>query len=273
MSTRLPTFYLTHGGGPWPYMTGEMRQHFAMLESSLKRIPSQLPFEPKAILVVSGHWEEKDFAVMASPNPPMVYDFGGFPKELYQIRYPAPGAPELARRIERMIDAAKLPTHLDAQRGFDHGTYSLLAVTHPEAKIPVFQVSIRSDYAPEAHLQLGRALAPLRDEGVLIIASGSSYHDLRAFMADTPGRDPRKESAQFDAWLRHTLVDFPPKQRSEGLIEWERAPFARAAHPREDHLIPLHVAVGAAEEEPGALIYREESFLGRLTLSSYRFGK
>jgi aromatic ring-opening dioxygenase catalytic subunit (LigB family) len=114
-----------------------------VLEASLKDLPQQLPVKPKAILVVSGHWEENDFAVMASPAPPMVYDFGGFPKELYQIRYSAPGSPELARQAHSLIQGAGLPTHLDPKRGFDHGTYSLLAVTHPEADVPVIQVSVR----------------------------------------------------------------------------------------------------------------------------------
>lgn len=272
MSAQMPTFYLTHGGGPWSYMTGAMRQHFAKLESSLKQVPRQLPIKPKAILVISGHWEENDFAVMASPNPPMVYDYGGFPEEMYHIRYTAPGSPDLARRVHSLIKEAGLPSRLDTARGFDHGTYSLLKVTHPEADVPVIQVSIRSDYDAEAHLQLGRALAPLRDEGVLIVGSGSSYHDLRAFMSTRPDKNPAQESALFDSWLKQTLVESTPHRRSQLLIEWERAPFARAAHPREDHLVPLHVAVGAAEEEPGELIYREDDFFGKLTVSSYRFG-
>jgi aromatic ring-opening dioxygenase catalytic subunit (LigB family) len=269
MPTRFPTFFLTHGGGPWPYMTGEFRRRFAALEGSLKELPRRLPAKPKAILVVSGHWEEKDFSVMASPAPPMVYDFGGFPRELYQVRYPAPGSPELADRIHSLIQAAGLPTHLDAARGFDHGTYSLLAVTNPEADVPVIQVSIRSDYDPEAHLQLGRALTPLRDEGVLIIGSGSSYHDLRGFFG---AKDPAGDSAQFDAWLKETLVDSTPEDREKRLVEWEAAPSARAAQPREDHLVPLHVAVAAAEVEPGRVIYREQTFFGKITLSSYQFG-
>ena len=272
MRTRLPTFYLTHGGGPWPYMTGPFRGNFVVLEASLKDLPQQLPVKPKAILMVSGHWEENDFAVMASPTPPMVYDFEGFPKELYQIRYSAPGSPELARQAHSLIQGAGLPTHLDPKRGFDHGTYSLLAVTHPEADVPVIQVSIRSDYDPEAHLRLGRALAPLRDDGILIIGSGSSYHNLGAMMRSGVNGDIKQESAQFDLWLKETLVDSGRKQRSERLVEWKRAPFARAVQPQEDHFLPLHVAVGAAEQEPAKIIYWQDDFLGKITMSSYRFG-
>ena len=269
MSTRFPTFYLSHGGGPWPYMDQEARRPYARLEESLRELPRQLPRKPEAILIVSGHWEERDFAVMANPAPPMLYDYGGFPEELYHIRYPAAGSPRLAQRTQTLIQQARLGSRLSADRGFDHGTYSILAVTHPDADIPVFQVSLRSDYEPEAHLQLGRALAPLRDEGVLIIGSGSSYHNLRRFFGPRGRRD---DAAQFDAWLQETLVESAPATRSERLLDWQRAPAAREAHPREDHLMPLHVVVGAAEEEPGRTIYKQEDFLGAIALSSYRFG-
>lgn len=269
MSTRFPTFYLTHGGGPWPYMTGEARRSHGRLEESLRGLPHELPGKPEAILVVSGHWEDSGFAVMTGAAPPMVYDYGGFPEELYRIHYAAPGSPRLAQRAHSLIQQAGLPTRLDGERGFDHGTYSVLAVTHPEADVPVFQVSIRADYDPEAHLRLGRALAPLRDEGVLIIGSGSSYHNLRRFFGP---RGRNEDSAQFDAWLRETLAESAPGQRSQRLLEWARAPAAREAHPQEDHLVPLHVVVGAAEKDPGRIVYRQEDFLGTITLSSYRFG-
>jgi aromatic ring-opening dioxygenase catalytic subunit (LigB family) len=269
VSIRFPTFYLSHGGGPWPYMKEEARRPYARLEESLRELPRQLPQKPEAILIVSGHWAERGFAVMSGAAPPMVYDYGGFPEELYHIRYPAAGAPRLAQRAHSLIQQARLPARLDAERGFDHGAYSILAVTHPQADVPVFQVSLRDDYDPEAHLRLGRALAPLRDEGVLIIGSGSSYHNLRRFFG--PGAR-REDSVEFDAWLRQTLLESSPGRRSQRLREWERAPAAREAHPREDHLLPLHVIVGAAEEEPARMVYRQEDFLGTITLSSYRFG-
>ena len=268
MSTRFPTFYLSHGGGPWPYMSGEARRLHAALEASLRELPGRLPERPEAILVVSAHWEERDWAVMASAAPPMVYDFYGFPEETYRARYPAAGAPELAKRAHALIGRAGLASHLDPARGFDHGTYALLAIAYPEADIPVIQVSIRADYDPSAHLALGRSLAPLREEGVLIIGSGSSYHNLRRFFR---GEERRQDSAQFDAWLRETLTG-SPESRAARLLRWEQAPGARAAHPQEDHLVPLHVAVGAAEHEPAEVIYRQEDFFGAITLSSYRFG-
>lgn len=266
MTPSLPTFYLSHGGGPWPYMSGDIRRRYSALEQSLKELPRQLEATPKAILVISAHWEERaHFAVMANPAPPLIYDYRGFPEYLYHISYPAPGAPEIAHRVRSLIEGAGLICRLDPVRGFDHGTYTVLAVTHPDAATPVLQVSIRADYDPEAHLQLGRALAPLRDDGVLIIGSGSSYHNFHP-------KEPREESLQFDRWLDETLVGAGSTRRSERLIRWESAPAARLAHPLEDHLIPLHVAVGAAEGEPGRAIYRQEDFLGEITLSAYRFG-
>ena len=267
MSTRLPTLFLSHGGGPWPYMTGEPRRRHAVLEASLRALPALIT-RPEAILVVSAHWEEREFAVMAGASPPMVYDYYGFPEELYRIRYPAAGAPHLAERVLALLRDAGLAAHLDPARGFDHGTYSILAVAYPEADVPVIQVSLRSDYDPQAHLSLGRALAPLREQGVLIIGSGSSYHNLRRFFR---GEERRQDSAQFEGWLRETL-ESAPAERTGGLLQWERAPAARAAHPREDHLMPLHVAVGAAEDEPARVLYRQEDFFGAITLSSYRFG-
>jgi aromatic ring-opening dioxygenase catalytic subunit (LigB family) len=269
MSARFPTFYLSHGGGPWPYMDAEARRPYARLEQSLRELPRQLPAKPEAILIVSGHWEEKDVAVMSGAAPPMIYDYGGFPEELYHIRYAAAGSPRLAQRAQSLIQQANLPARLDARRGFDHGTYSILAVTHPQADVPVFQVSLRSDYDPETHLRLGRALAPLRDEGVLIIGSGSSYHNLRRFFGS---RGRREDAARFDAWLQETLVGSAPAERAQRLLEWERAPAAREAHPQEDHLMPLHVVVGAAAEEPGRIVYGQDDFLGTIALSSYRFG-
>ena len=269
MNARLPTFYLSHGGGPWPYMNEEARRPFARLEESLRELPRQLPRKPEAILLVSGHWEERDFAVMGSAAPPMVYDYGGFPEEMYRIRYAAAGSPQVAQRAYSLIQQANLPVRLDPERGFDHGTYSILAVTHPRADVPVFQVSLQAGYDPETHLRLGRALAPLRDEGVLIVGSGSSYHNLRRFFGP---RVRREDAAQFDGWLRETLVESEPARRSERLLEWELAPAAREAHPQEDHLMPLHVVVGAAEAEPGRMVYNQQDFLGTIALSSYRFG-
>ena len=264
---RLPTYFISHGGGPWPYMDGPFRASFNQLEASLKAIPVELKAKPRAVLMISGHWEAPDFAVMASPKPPMVYDYGGFPAHTYSVTYPAPGDPALAEQVRGMIAAAGLPSSLDAQRGFDHGAFTTLFPMYPDADVPVVQVAMQASYDPEAHLALGRALAPLRDEGVLIIGSGFSFHNLRAF-----GPAAQPASGQFDAWLQASLLKASPAERSELLRHWSDAPAARQAHPREDHLIPLMVAVGAAEEEAGVCVYHEAAFMGGVTASSFRFG-
>jgi aromatic ring-opening dioxygenase catalytic subunit (LigB family) len=271
MPARLPVFYLSHGGGPWPYMQGAFRARFAKLEAALRDVPRQLAAPPRAIVAVSGHWEDDVFAVMASPAPPMIYGFGGFPPETYRIRYAAPGSPALARRIAALLAGADLETRLDAARGFDHGVYAVLAVAYPAADLPVVQVSLRRDYDPAAHLALGGALAPLREEGVLILGSGSSYHNLRSFFSDGPNH-PREESAAFDAWLQQTLLHADAAERARRLVAWEQAPFARRVHPEPDHLLPLHVAAGAAAGDPATLLYHEDDFFGRLAVSSFRFG-
>lgn len=264
---RLPTYFISHGGGPWPWLKTEMRGAYDKLEASLRELPRELGAVPRAILAVSGHWEEADFTVMAGERPPMLYDYSGFPEHTYRIEYPAPGSPALARRVEELLAASGFAVRADASRGFDHGVFAPLAVAYPQADVPVVQLSIRSDYDPEAHLAAGRALAPLRAEGVLILASGLSYHNLRQF--DARARVPSRE---FDEWLTEAVCGAEGEERHERLRAWRDAPSARAAHPREDHLIPLMVAAGAAEGEAGMRVYHEDAFFGGITVSSFRFG-
>ncbi len=262
---RQPTYFISHGGGPWPWLAN-MRQMLASLETSLAHMPQELPEPPKAILMISGHWEETDFAVMSSPAPGMVYDYGGFPPETYQIQYPAPGAPELAARTADLLRDAGLPSHLDPKRGFDHGTFAPAYVMYPDAAMPLYQVSLQQGYDPAAHFAMGRALAPLRDEGVLIVGSGLSYHNLRLF-----GPAGKAPSAAFDAWLAEVMAMTGP-DRTKALMSWDKAPSARICHPQEDHLVPLFAALGAAEDEPATMVYHDESVFGGITASSYRIG-
>ncbi len=265
MPHRLPTYFISHGGGPWPWIP-EMRSRLATLEAALADMPRQIGTRPRAVLMVSGHWEAPEFQVMASPEPPMVYDYYGFPPHTYEIRYAAPGAPEVAARIQQLLQGAGIPAGLDTRQGFDHGTFAPLQVVYPQADVPVLQLSLKAGYDPEAHFAAGRALAPLRDEGILIVGSGLSYHNLRAF-----GPVARLPSSQFDGWLRHALA-LPPAERTAALNAWEQAPAARQAHPQEDHLVPLMVALGAAESEPATLVYHDTNVFGGVTASSYRFG-
>ena len=264
----LPTYFISHGGGPWPYMKDQMPGVYDELESFLKKLPKQLPETPKAILAISGHWETREFTVMSSTHPPMIYDYSGFPEHTYHIKYSAPGSPDLAQRVQKLLQEAGFPkTSLDAERGFDHGVFAPLFVAYPEAKMPIVELSIRADYGPAAHLAAGRALAPLRREGILIVGSGLSYHNMRGF-----GARGAAASKQFDEWLTETVCDATGEARSDKLLHWETAPAAREAHPQEDHLIPLMVAVGAAEQERGERVYHEDAFMGGTSVSSYRFG-
>ncbi len=265
MTKRLPTYFISHGGGPWPWLP-DMRKMLASLETSLANMPKEIGQTPKAIVMISGHWEADDFTVMASPAPGMVYDYSNFPPFTYEIKYAAPGAPAVAKRVAELLTAAGLPTHLDSARGFDHGTFAPMQVMYPDADIPLLQVAIRHGYDPEQHLALGRALAPLRDEGVLIVGSGLSYHNLRLF-----GPGAKEPSAQFDAWLDDAMKA-DPKTRVAALKNWEQAPAARICHPAEDHLIPLMAAVGAAEGEKATRVYHDTNVFGGVTASSYRFG-
>lgn len=265
---RLPTYFISHGGGPWPYMEGEFRRTYDKLEQSLIAMRAELGDVPRATLMVSGHWEEQGLAISSGVRPGMVYDYYGFPEYLYHITYGAPGSPALAQHVEALLQDAGIEASLDPVRGFDHGTFSIMKPLYPDEDIPVVQLSLDTNLDPGFHMMLGRALAPLRDEGVLIIGSGFSYHNLAA-MSRNAGSEA---SRQFDAWLQEALLQVSPAERSERLLDWESAPSARAAHPREEHLIPLMVAVGAAGDDAGALIYHQKDFSGGITASSFRFG-
>lgn len=264
---RLPTYFISHGGGPWPWMREQTGGAYDRLAAALQDMPRQVGRRPRAVLVVSGHWEAEAFTVSSHPHPPMLYDYRNFPAHTYRVRYDAPGDPALAAQVRALVSGAGLPAASDAARGFDHGTFSPFAVVYPGADVPIVQLSIRIGYDPAEHLALGRALAPLRDQDVLIVGSGLSYHNLRHF-----GPQARDVSKAFDDWLDRTVVGSAPAARTEGLLRWDAAPAARIAHPREDHLMPLLVAVGAAEGEAGARVYHEEAFMGGLAVSSFRFG-
>lgn len=267
MTKRLPTYFVSHGGGPWPWMKDQFGPAYDKLEASLVDIVRQVGERPRAVLVVTSHWEADGFLASSGQAPGMIYDYGGFPPHTYRISYPAPGDPALAARVAALMEATGLPGGVDPQRGFDHGTFSMLYPVYPQADMPVVQLSIQHGYDVAAHIAAGRALAPLRDEGVLIIGSGLSFHNLRQF-----GPAGQAASHAFDAWLRHAMLERPPGERGAALLAWDKAPAARQAHPREDHLMPLMVAHGAAEQEPATLVYHEDDFFGSLAVSSFRFG-
>ena len=262
---KLPTLFISHGGGPWPFMKDRV-EDFAGTFAYLQGLPATLPEQPAVVLSVSGHWEEPQFTVATSEHPPMVYDYYGFPEHTYRIQYPAPGSRAVASRVGELLRAAGISIKEDPVRGFDHGTFVPLAVMYPQAQVPVVSLSLRANLAASEHLRMGAALAPLRDEGVLIVGSGLSYHNLRALrMAATAG----PVSDQFEAWLTDAVSDPSASARTQRLSQWDQAPAARLAHPREEHLIPLMVAAGAAGESPGRLDFRERVW--GVSMASYRF--
>ncbi|MFM6832047.1 MAG: DODA-type extradiol aromatic ring-opening family dioxygenase [Novosphingobium sp.] len=263
----MPTLFLNHGGGPWPWLEGPMRQGYARLEASLQGLIASLPEAPRAILVVSGHWEEAVPTVSSAAQPPMLYDYYGFPEHTYHIRYDAPGSPALAARVRDLLRAGGMVCAEDPARGCDHGTFSLMQPIRPEADIPVVQMALMETLDPAAHIAMGRLLTPLRDEGVLVIGSGLSYHNLRAF-----GAAGAQAAAAFDGWLRASLVGVDAQARAAALEAWDKAPAARAAHPRAEHLLPLMVAAGAGEDDACTLEFHQGDFFGGLAISAFRFG-
>jgi aromatic ring-opening dioxygenase catalytic subunit (LigB family) len=263
---RMPVVFVPHGGGPWPFVEiGFPRADVDRLADYLRSVSAIPPSRPKALLVVSAHWEKPVPTVMASAHPPILYDYYGFPPESYEITWPAPGAPDLAARVQQLLGDAGIRSGADAERGFDHGTFVPLKLTYPDADVPAAQLSLKRGLDPAEHLAIGRALAPLRNEGVFIIGSGMTFHNLRAF------RDPRAApvAETFDAWLREAMVQDPP-ERNRQLEKWASAPAARAAHPREEHLLPLMVVSGAAGDDR-AVVGFNDTFAG-LRLSAYHFG-
>ncbi len=262
---RLPTYFISHGGGPWPYIP-EMKAQFAKTADWLSNLPKTLPERPKAILSISGHWETDEFMVSSAEHPPMVYDYGGFPEHTYHVKYAAPGSPLLAKRVQELLAQAGIKNGNDPDRGFDHGTFVPLVLMYPDADIPVVSMSIKKNYSPEDHIKLGKALQPLRDEGILIIGSGLSYHNMRGFgSASAEG-----VSKLFGRWLGETVALPDEEERAKALRDWEKAPAARHAHPREDHLVPLMAVAGAAGADRGSTIFVDHVF--GVDMASYVFG-
>jgi len=260
-----PTLFIPHGAGPCFFMdwTRGPADTWDRTAAWLKTLVADLPERPKAILMVSGHWEEPVFTVGSAEKAPLIFDYFGFPEETYRLRFDAPGSPALAKRVRDLLEAAGLATAEDPARGYDHGVFVPLLLSTPDADIPVVQLSLRSDLDPGAHLAAGRALAPLRDEGVLIVGSGMSWHNMRGF---SPAFTAKSQA--FDAWLGDSMAD--PAHRDEAIRHWDRGPYAREAHPREEHLAPLFVAAGAAQGEPGRVAFRDVAM--DVAISGYEFG-
>lgn len=263
---RMPTLFVPHGAGPCFFMDWNPPDAWDRTRSFLESIAASLPARPRAIVLVSGHWLGSAFSVTSHPRPSLIYDYNGFPAHTYELRYPAPGEPQLAARIVDLLQQQGIPAVENAERGLDHGAFIPLKLMFPDADIPVVQFSLHQSLDPSVHLRAGEALAALRDEGVLIVGSGMSFHNMRGY------GDPKfgPVSDQFDAWLV-AAVEAPRSQREQALDEWSSAPSARLSHPprAEEHLLPLMVAAGAAGDDKGERIFRDRVM--EVTLSAFRF--
>lgn len=265
-NTRMPTLFVPHGAGPCFFMDWNPPTAWNAMAHFLKNVAKILPERPSAIVLVSAHWQEPTFSVTSGAHPGLIYDYYDFPAHTYALSYPASGEPQLAARIAGLLGQARLAARQEPTRGFDHGMFIPLKLMFPSADIPVVQLSLRRDLDPQAHLDAGRALACLREEGVLFVGSGMSFHNMRGY------GDPRfgPISDAFDHWLVQT-VESAPIPRKHALAAWTEAPSARLCHPprAEEHLLPLMVVAGAADEGIGQCIFTDRVL--ETTLSAFRF--
>jgi len=266
-SKPMPTLFVPHGAGPCFFMDWNPSHAWDATARFLKSIAASLPAKPKAIVLISGHWLEDEFRVTGGAQPGLIYDYNGFPAHTYELRYPAPGHPALAARIVELLSTAGMSASRDDERGYDHGVFIPLKLMFPEAQIPVVQLSLRNDLDPQALLDAGQALAGLRDEGVLIVGSGMSFHNMRGYGDARFG----PISDEFDAWLS-SAVESEPSQRNAALLAWAQAPSARLCHPPrgEEHLLPLMVAAGAGSDAGGRKLFSDR--IMETTLSAFGFG-
>lgn len=264
----LPSLFIPHGGGPCFFMDpdgGPPDPMWRPMKAYLASLIDNLPERPKAILLISGHWEEDRVTVHTGSGQPLLFDYYGFPEHTYRLRWDALGAPELAALAKALIEGAGFPVGEEDARGWDHGVFIPLMVAVPDADIPLVQLSLRNDLDPVAHIAIGKALAPLRDEGVLIVGSGMSFHNLRV-----RGQQATPLADQWDAALADAVTDPDPARRAERVANWAQLPHARFAHPREEHLLPLMVALGAGSDGPAVRDYHDH-VMG-WAVSGYRFG-
>lgn len=248
-SARMPALYLPHGGGPSFFMAGERKLRYQQTEDFLRSVHGLLPATPTAILIVTAHWETAVPSFTGGAHPGLIYDYYGFPPETYALQYAAPGQPALAQQAAQLLHQAGFAATVDADYGWDHGVFIPLKVIFPEANVPVVSMSLQASLDPTLHCALGTALQSLRDEGVLIVGAGMSYHNLQDFAGSAPA------SFAFHDWLDNVLCG-NRDARTRSLALWSQAPGGRASHPREEHLLPLMVASGAGSDVPARRLWR-----------------
>jgi 4,5-DOPA dioxygenase extradiol len=256
----MPVIFLSHGAPSLPLEAGETGEAWRQLGAQLPR--------PSAILVISAHWESHIPTLSRAVQPETIHDFSGFPEELYRLQYPVPGAPQLAETAAQLLQQANIPVQFDDQRGLDHGAWVPLSIMFPQADIPVAQLSLQPEKNPAWHLALGRALRPLRDQGVLFVGSGSITHNLRAIFKNSPGK-------QVPVWVTD-FCDWVAERIDEGDVDAlcayrTLAPYAEVNHPSEEHLLPLFVALGAATKVEGAQHLNRVMTFGMLAMDAWLF--
>jgi aromatic ring-opening dioxygenase catalytic subunit (LigB family) len=235
------------------------------MAAHLRGLDAEIGQRPRAVLVISGHWETERPTLNTAERPNLLFDYYGFPEHTYRLTYPVAGAPALAAKVRALLGTAGFDTATDAERGLDHGVFVPFKLIYPDADVPVLQLSLQRSLDPGLHLAIGRALEPLRDEGVLIVGSGMSFHNMRDFFS---GR-PSAEADAFDAWL-DDAVSADPQERDERLSRWSDAPGAAVAHPEAEHLLPLMVVAGAAGSDRGRRAYHDRIL--EKPISGFRFG-
>jgi aromatic ring-opening dioxygenase catalytic subunit (LigB family) len=258
-----PVLFISHGGGPWPWIP-ELNNQYKETSKNFSQIAAKLPELPKAILCISAHWETPEFTVSTNPSPDLIFDYSGFPPHTYQLMYAGTGSPEIAGRAGMHLAMAGINIEVDVTRGFDHGVFVPLCLIFPEGQVPIVTLSIKKNYDPAEHIKLGEALAPLRDEGVLIIGSGLTYHNLKLF-----NELGHLSSQDFEDFCADASASEKTK-RAELLKNWRKVPSAKAAHPREDHLVPLFVCAGAAGSDTGQRLFTDT--VNGIVMGNYRFG-
>ena len=257
----LPSVFVSHGAPTLPLAPSPAREFLAGLGGVLGR--------PQAILCISAHWETAAPAVSTAEHPGTVHDFYGFPERLYALRYPAPGAPELARRTAALLAGAGLACTADPAQGLDHGAWVPLLLMYPAADVPTAQLSVQMPLGPAHHLALGRALAPLREEGVLVLGSGGATHNLAELSRAAPDAPPPPHVTAFEAWL----AERAEAGDEESLVDYRRkAPAAARVHPREEHFLPFFVAFGAAGKGARGRRLHDSFSYGALSMAAFAFG-
>ena len=264
---RMPAYFIAHGAGPCFFMewTHGPRDTWEPLGAWLRAMSNDLRAKPKAIVVVSAHWEAAPIRINGLHESGLLFDYSGFPPHTYALEYPVPGSQPVAARLRQLLQEQGIDAVIDDQRGLDHGVFIPLMLAYPAADVPVVQLSLHPSLDPALHLAIGRAIAPLRDEGVLLIGSGMSYHNRPG-----PGEEAKRNAEAFDAWLSAAVCTPSAVERESQLARWSHALGAREAHPREEHLLPLMVTAGSAGDEPAVATFAEK--IAGIPVSCFHFG-